>query len=336
MPVTDKKIYDLYIAARGSAALAVAVKVGVFDLLKSPATAQILAHQLELHPRGMDAILKALSAAEILSYDSQSQNYSLTEAARVYLLQESQLDISGLIAMEYEHFLTPEKLLAAAQHNSPSIYMDAGSDVWEHHQNDLEQAHRFTKAMDAISAKPAAVLAEQPFWKEVDALLDVGCGSGALSIAALAKNRHLRAGLMDLPEICDIGRSYVSSAGLQDRCLFHPLNMFTEPFPAGYDAVLFSQILHDWNPEQGRFLIAKALEVLPSGGRILIHEKLTQPHHNHGPLANALVNLDMLVWTEGQQYSAELLSQMLNEQGVQRIDVVPTVGYWSCVVAHKP
>ena len=152
MPVSDKKIYDLYIAARGSAALAVGVKVGMFELLKIPSTVERLAEQLSLHPRGVRAILKSLSAAEILSYDESSGRYGLTEDASVYLLEESELDISGLIAMEYEHFLTPQKLLSAAQHNSPSIYADAGSDVWEHHQKDPEQARQFTKAMDAISA----------------------------------------------------------------------------------------------------------------------------------------------------------------------------------------
>ncbi len=335
MPISDKKIYDLYIAARGSAALAVGVKIGLFDVLKTPSRAEALAERFSLHPRGMRAILKSLSAADVLIFEQDSQTYVLTEEAEMYLLKESDLDISGLIEMEFHHFLTPEKLLAAAQHNAPSIYDDAGSDVWEQHQQDPEQAKRFTRAMHAISARPAEVLAKQSFWNDIVKVLDVGAGSGALSIAALNEHSHLHSGLMDLPEICDIARSYINGAGLEERCDVHSLNMFQDPFPQGYDAVLFSQILHDWNPQQGRFLLSKALEVLPSGGRILIHEKLTEPSKNHGPLANALVNLDMLVWTEGQQYSVELLSEMFKDLGIVKFEVLPTVGYWSCVVAHK-
>ncbi|MBM74582.1 MAG: hypothetical protein CMK59_04205 [Proteobacteria bacterium] len=335
MPISDKKIYDLYIAARGSAALAVGVKLGLFDALRTPLKADALAERFSLHPRGMNAILKSLSAADVLIFEQDSQTYALTEEAQVYLLKDSDLDISGLIEMEFHHFLTPEKLLAAAQHNAPSIYDNAGSDVWEQHQKDPAQAQRFTRAMHAISAKPAEVLAQQSFWNDIGKVLDVGAGSGALSIAALKEHSHLHSGLMDLSEICEIARLYVHKAGVEERCEFHSLNMFQDPFPQGYDAVLFSQILHDWNPKQGRLLLSKALKTLPSGGRILIHEKLTEPSRNHGPLANALVNLDMLVWTEGQQYSVELFSEMFKDLGIEDFEVIPTVGYWSCVVAYK-
>jgi len=111
--------------------------------------------------------------------------------------------------------------------------------------------------------------------------------------------------------------------------------MFADPFPAGFDAVLLSQILHDWPPEKDRELVKKAYAALPAGGRLLIHEKLVDDDGT-GPLANALVNLDMLVWTEGQQLTEEGLRRMLADAGFDdEVERRSTAGYWSVVVARK-
>lgn len=54
-----------------------------------------------------------------------------------------------------------------------------------------------------------------------------------------------------------------------------------------------------------------------------------------GPVANAMVSLDMLFWTEGQQYSAKELFEMLTAVGFKNPSILPTIGYWSVVWAHK-
>ena len=98
--------------------------------------------------------------------------------------------------------------------------------------------------------------------------------------------------------------------------------------------MLLSQILHDWSHEQGGVLLDKAFACLPSGGRVLIHEKIVD--EEGGPLANALVNLDMLVWTKGQQYTAAELEGLLVAAGFEGVRCEPTAGYWSVVWASKP
>ncbi len=109
--------------------------------------------------------------------------------------------------------------------------------------------------------------------------------------------------------------------------------MLRAPFPAGHDVVLFSQILHDWPPDVCAELVAKSFAALPAGGRIVIHEKLVG---DDAPLANALVDLDMLVWTEGQQWSEQELRSLLDAAGYEDVQRRGTVGYWSAVVARKP
>ena len=71
-----------------------------------------------------------------------------------------------------------------------------------------------------------------------------------------------------------------------------------------------------------------------SSASLLIHEKLLNENRD-GPLPNALVSIDMLFWTEGQQYSAPELRQLLKEAGFTEPRTRPTLGYWSVTWGSK-
>jgi SAM-dependent methyltransferase len=165
-------------------------------------------------------------------------------------------------------------------------------------------------------------------------LLDVGGGSGALSLAIARAWPEVRCTVWDIPAVCALAREYATTAGLADRVTAVPGDMFREPFPPGHDAVLLSQILHDWDPPRWTELLAKAAAALPPGGLVLIHEKLVDDDGT-GPLANALVNLDMLVWTRGRQLRESELRTFLGQAGFERVERRATAGYWSVVLGRR-
>ena len=328
----QNKIYDVYIQARASVALAVALRLGIFETLhQSPRDHLYIAKKHTLHPRGAQAILRALSATEIL--ECSDEIFSLSEEAKAYLIKDAPLYLGALIDMENESFLTPEKLLLSAQRGTPSVYGDV--DVWETHDENADQAAQFTAAMHSISITPAQAIAQLEIWKECTQILDIGGGSGALSIAISQAQPHIQACIYDRPTVCDIAHSYIKQYGCSETITTHSGDMFHDRYPIGYDAILYSQILHDWDYQRGEFLIAKAAQSLSTkGGWIVIHEKLTDPQNNHKPLANALVNLDMLVWTEGQQYTTQELGTILANSGCTKIETIPTTGYWSATIGY--
>ncbi len=329
MPLSSQHIYDHYIAARRSSALTVAVHLGLFDLLQTPQSFDILQDTLALSKRGLRGLLRSLVAMDlIVENDSLFQN---TAESNAFLVSTQPHYIGGLIEMDFENFLTPTNLLQAMREDRPTVYGDV--DVWNSHQDDREQARHFTAAMQSISIQPAEALSLLSEWQSVTHLIDMGAGSGVFGITLLQRYPQMTASICDLPMLETITGEYLTEANVTDRATFVGLDMFNQSWPSG-DAVLLSQILHDWNFKECQRLLKRAFSCLEPNGTIFIHEKLTNQQHK--PLANALVNLDMLIWTNGQQFSFTELKNLLETAGFVEVTCRPTIDYWSVVTARKP
>ena len=331
-PIDDKRVYDAYIAGRKSAAIAAAVRAGLFDLLAGGALPfDRLQSEMGWSERGTRSMLDALMAMGFV--EVTTDGFTASADAAAYLTRASAGSLWGLVDMEVDSFLSPAALLEALAEDRATVY--GGEDPWEAHAADPAKARAFTAAMHSVSERPAAGLAERLDLSTARRLLDVGGGSGALSISLALANPGLECVIWDIPSVCPIADEYVASAGCGDRVTSRAGDMFEEDYPSGFDTVLLSQILHDWSFETGAKLVTKAFEALPPGGRIIIHEKLVEDDDS-GPLANQLVHLDMLVWTEGQQYRVSELTDLLERCGFSHVRRVRTAGYWSAVEGSKP
>ncbi len=335
----DRAFYDLYIAPRAGAALAVAVHLGLFRwLADGPRTAVEVGARYGLKPRPVDGFLTALTAMGVLlrteggdpgRFFAPSDLYGLTPEADRFLVPGREEDLSGLIAMEFESFITPRGLLKAMERDTPQVYGD--TDPWDLHGEDAERARGFAKAMRSISARPAKAAAALDIWKDRRRLVDVGGGSGIFAIEALKRWPELTAVVFEIPAVCPLAGELAREAGVADRLTTVAGNMFRDPWPEA-DAILLSQILHDWPPDKGLDLLKKARAALRPGGTVMVHEKLLDTDRR-APLANALVSLDMLFWTEGQQYSEPQLKGALEAAGFAGVTFHRTSGYWTLTVA---
>jgi O-methyltransferase len=149
------------------------------------------------------------------------------------------------------------------------------------------------------------------------------------------RSRIIWRGLLELPAVCPVAAQYLAQYGLQDRADTWAANMFTDAWPSGYDAVLFSNIFHDWDRTSCLHLARRSFEVLPPGGRIYLHEMLLQDT-NDGPLTPASFSLAMAFHTRGKQFSAGERGELLHEAGFGALAITPTYAYYSLVSASKP
>jgi acetylserotonin N-methyltransferase len=207
---------------------------------------------------------------------------------------------------------------------------------WERGEMPPDLAKMITAFMNAHSRASSLAVAQQPLFAGVRSVLDVGGGSGIFAIEMAKAWGELKATVLEIATICAEADGYIAAAGIGARVNSHPLNMFTQPWPPGYDAHFFSNIFHDWSDDTCRLLARKSFAALPSGGRILLHEILLNDD-DCGPLAASAFSLLMLMGTKGRQYSLPELRQFLESAGFTDIEAARTGGgYYSLVSARKP
>jgi hypothetical protein len=100
-----------------------------------------------------------------------------------------------------------------------------------------------------------------------------------------------------LPGVQRHFEAYVASHGLADRLRFVGGDFFADPFPPA-DIIVMGHILHDWDLEGKRKLIAKAYDALPSGGAFVAFEPIIDNERREN-VVGFLTSLNMLIETRG-------------------------------------
>jgi ubiquinone/menaquinone biosynthesis C-methylase UbiE len=200
-----------------------------------------------------------------------------------------------------------------------------------------EEQRIFTEAMHSFSIQSGKAVAEAFDFSPYKELLDVGGGSGAYCIEAARRHPHLRAKVFDIPAALEIGREKIAEAGLSDRIETHSGDFFNQELPKGSDVILLSMILHDWTPEKNRAILRKCFDALPPAGALIVSE-LMMDDDKGGPVPAALMSLNMLIETEGRNYTWSEYTSWLKEIGFIEIKRIPvqSPGANGLLIGHKP
>ena len=99
--------------------------------------------------------------------------------------------------------------------------------------------------------------------------------------------------------------------------------MFTDAWPTGFDVHLISNVLHDWDEEAVRELLAKSHAALPAGGSLIVHDVHINAEKT-GPLHAAEYSALLMNITEGKCYSVGEMRGYLGELGFEWADYQPT------------
>ena len=114
-------------------------------------------------------------------------------------------------------------------------------------------------------------------------------------------------------------------------------DFFADPvLPEGHDVILLSRIFQDWSEEKNRLILRKCNHALPSGGAVIISQLFVNDEKT-GPAPAALMSLNMLIETEGRNYTASECVAWLRELDFRDIEILPfdSPGANGVVVAYK-
>jgi hypothetical protein len=339
----DRRIWDLLLTQTYQPAVVAADESGVFTALdENPATITELAARLDFDERATGILLRLLAALELLT--QRSGRFQLTDEARLYFVKSSSFYWGHMISVgvsEGHRKALSAKLRskgsdrATGPEGTPQVSGEGRvSDNWAAGNVSPEQARGIAARMHSHSLTAAIGAARNYDFKGIRRVLDVGGGSGCFMIAMAQKHTHLRCTIMELPAMCEAAQGYIKTGEVSDRVDTAAVDMFRQPWPKGYDAVFFSNIWHDWNFQTCKWLAARAFEVLPAGGRIMLHEMLLDDD-GAGHVTAAAFSMMMLLGTQGQQFTSGELKDILESAGFAGVESRQTSVYYSIVTAYK-
>ena len=179
---------------------------------------------------------------------------------------------------------------------------------------DPETVGRYSDLMADSQALVADDVLSQASFAGARRLMDVGGGSGAFVVAALARHPSLSATLVDLPAVMPSAQARIGAAGVSDRVTLHPASFRDDPLPVGADLVSLVRVLYDHADPTVRALLAKVRAALPPGGRLLVAEPMA---------GDASTDVYFSVYTlamgTGKTRSASEIAALLDEAGFTAI-----------------
>ena len=274
--------------------LRVAVTFGLPDrLLDNEATADELAEELDLNPGALGLVLEHLTSVGIVEktaagYRTTALGANLTADAGNGLADLLNVNTAGgradLAFVELAHSVRTGEA-AYPQRYGRGFWEDLAEHPHLRESFDRQMTHRFRTEI------PRFVKGFD--WARFESIVDVGGGRGDLLAAILTAHPHMRGHLLDLEPPATLHERAQVTAG-----------SFFDPLPAGADAYLLVDILHNWDDEHVHRILARCAE---TGGRVLVIESV-RPWSGF--------NLVMLIMFGGRDRTVEQYQALAAEHGL--------------------
>lgn len=305
-----------------------------------------LFEQLESAPRSFDELRQRLGLAERparvlvtamaafgLVYLRDDDLIAITATARHFLLPSSEFAIVDYINLAGDANGVLQ-LVQSLRSDAPATAQYIKSGAVPSVMDAPGDAERLTEYLAGRARNCAPVLADLCPIQDAQLLVDVGGGTALFAIAYLQKHKHLRAIVLDRPCVLNVARKYAAEYGVADRLECMAADMFDDPFPSCVDAILLSNVLHDWGIEKCRRLVDKSAAALNSGGTLLLHDALLDDKLS-GPLHVAMYSVVLFFLTEGRAYSEAEYTTWLESANLKVQPAVPTRAHCSVIRATK-
>ncbi len=185
------------------------------------------------------------------------------------------------------------KLEHTIRTGAPAFEAVFGMPNFEYLNGHPDEAERFNAFMQHSPDDRHTAVADAYDFATFRTLVDVGGGNGALLAVLLRRYEHLRGVLFDQANTVAAAQSVFGP--VIARCSIEAGDFFGR-VPAGGDAYLLSQILHDWDDEHCLRILANCRASMPPGSRLLVIERVLDPTSD--PM-NYLSDMDMMLLFPG-------------------------------------
>jgi 3-hydroxy-5-methyl-1-naphthoate 3-O-methyltransferase len=287
-PRVPTRLFELAAGYQRSKVLFALLELGVPGLLAGGAqTIDELARRLGVHPLATDRLLHAGVALGLLERDGNGFA-NAPDTAR-FLVPGAEHDVSEALCrmdtVSYPLWSDLTRRLREWAPGATSVPSVGAAD-----------ALAGTRAQHNLSRLTGEALAEAFDFSPHRLLLDLGGGTGAMSIGVCARHEQLRALVVDQAPIAAAAREAVAAAGLADRIETRAGDFLADPLPSGFDVALLANLLSGMGEASTRALLRALYERLPSGGCVILSGWMLDDNRL-GPLTAVLFCLEDINWS---------------------------------------
>jgi ubiquinone/menaquinone biosynthesis C-methylase UbiE len=256
-------------------------ELGVFNYLrKKPGSTRVaMAKALKCSEHGLRVLLFACTAVGLIKRHSKTGRYENSWIALHFLASDSPHSLQPLLeANRHLMYRGLEHLPTSVQQGNNvglQVFPGKGVTLYERIRGDSKNQRVFYNWMKMLwtSNKFEFVLKThlQKKMRGKRTLLDVGGGEAESAIQLCRAYPDLKVTVFDFPETCTLARKNIKNAGLGHRIQTVAGNFLKDPFPEGFDAVIFSHIMSIYSEKTNRALIKKSHRALNPGGTLVIY-----------------------------------------------------------------
>lgn len=303
----------LYVAAR----LDLASRLG--DEILS---GEELAARVSANGDAVYRLLRMLAAMGI--FEETSPRRFRNNRISAYLRADHPQNVRAMVLMHNSETMSRpwyEQLEQGIRNGKVPFALAHGEELFAYTNNHPEFDILFSEAMDTVEALTGDSFATDFDWAQFERIIDVGGSRGGRMVSILKRYSHLRAVVVDRPQIVAGAGAYWKSRvdpSLLERLRFSPGNAL-EDIPAASDAkdiYLLSAVLHGFgDDEASRILTNLAAAVGNTGARAVVME-MVMPDSG-SDLPSASFDMQMFMATRGRERTRAEWHRLFDRSGLR-------------------
>jgi hypothetical protein len=311
-------------------AIHAAAKLGVADLLKEGSkSAAELAVETNTNSDALFRLLRTLSSVGVFRIDDGGR-ISLTPMAEC--LQASQpgsLNGYAVLMGEPEVWRAWGETLHAVRTGGSGFAHAFGKPLFAYYSEHPEAGRIAAAGFTSRTAMENSAIVDAYDFSPFKTVVDVGGGQGTLLATILGRHPGLDGVLFDMPDVVEMARGRLEA--VQSRCRLVPGDFF-ESVPSGGHLYMLKRILHDWDDERSRKILATCRQGMPPHATLIVLDAVV-PAGNEPSFAK-LQDLHMLVYAGGRERTEAEHRSLLDSAGFDVLRIIPASSDMSIVEAR--
>ena len=253
-----------------------AIEMDIFTFLAQPQSASVLAEKQNWHIGNTELFLDAVTSLGILA--KEQGVYCNMPVADKHLVRGKPDFIGDYVvefyrASRYDDADLADMVRNGPEHQTPVTMTNVSFTEMAEMMRRMQAGGRSTEGVD--------ILCSLPEYKDAEKILDLGCGTGMIGIAAVQAHPTMTGILYDVPAMGEAVWESIRLQNAKDRVQFMAGNYLTDDIGAGYDIVLAVGTLNFAKPNLVP-LMKKIHNALNEGGIVVcisdgVYDEGTKP-----------------------------------------------------------